>query len=102
MKRFLSGSLLALSLFALAPAVSAQDSEESAEEQTPENSRSAEFRAVDGSVEEDVPGGPLLIGAYMAAFALMLGFVWRLGSLHQKNQRELEALRREFNAQSDA
>lgn len=55
-------------------------------------SRSAAFRAVEGAVVEDVPGGPLLIGAYGAIFALVLGYVIYLGRMHAGLRQDLERL----------
>lgn len=72
---------------------SAQAAQEDAAE-----SRSAAFQAVEGPSSEQVPGGPLLIGAYGVILVLLIGYVARLGSLHGKNQLELERLSRAIEA----
>ncbi len=58
--------------------------------------RASAFRAVSGPQVESVPGGALLIGAYGAAWVLMLGFFWRVGRLHAQNQSQLERLEAEL------
>lgn len=50
-------------------------------------SRATSFRAVDGAVREDVPGGMLVVGAYGAIAALLLFFLLR----QQSQLRELDA-----------
>lgn len=55
--------------------------------------RASTFRAVSGPQVDRVPGGKLLIGAYGVAWVLMLGYLWRLGSLHAANAKELERLK---------
>jgi hypothetical protein len=61
-------------------------------------SRSAAFQAVEGASAEQVPGGPLLIAAYGVILVLLVAYVARLGSLHTKNQVELERLTRALEA----
>ncbi|MCB9656149.1 MAG: hypothetical protein R3B40_31875 [Polyangiales bacterium] len=60
----------------------AQDAGEDAAE-----SRATSFRAVDGAIREDVPGGMLVVGAYGAIAALLLLFLLR----QQSQLRELDA-----------
>jgi len=81
---------LALVLSVLTPLTAfAEEPKEDAAE-----SRSAAFQAVEGPSAEQVPGGPLLIGAYGVILVLLVAYVARLGSLHAKNQVELERLTR--------
>jgi hypothetical protein len=63
-----------------------------AEPESAAESRSATFQAVRGAVGEDVPGGPLLVAAYGAVLALVLGYVLYLGSLTAGASRDLERL----------
>lgn len=60
--------------------------------EAPAESRSAAFRAVEGGRQEDIPGGPLLIGAYAVAWVLMLLFVVRIGRLQAATSKELARL----------
>jgi len=55
-------------------------------------SRSATFQAVSGGQGEDVPGGPLLVAAYGAVLALVLGYVLYLGRLTAGASRDLDRL----------
>lgn len=64
------------------------------ESEDPADARATEFRAVRGPEAERVPGGALLIGAYALVWALLLGFVLRLGWLHARTSREIEELAR--------
>lgn len=55
--------------------------------------RASAFRSVSGPQVDNVPGGTLLIAAYGVAWVLVLGYLWRLGSLHTANAKELERLK---------
>lgn len=66
--------------------------------ETPAESRAAAFRAVRGGQGEDVPGGPLLVAAYGAVLALVLGYVVYLGRLSAGASLELDRLERELAA----
>ncbi|MEM9069617.1 MAG: hypothetical protein AAGE52_13980 [Myxococcota bacterium] len=57
-----------------------------------ESERASAFRAVRGAQAEQVPGGNLVVGAYGAAWVLVLGYFWHLGRLHRSNQEELARL----------
>lgn len=59
----------------------------------PAASRSATFQAVEGPTTEDVPGAPLLIGAYGVVLSLLLGYVMWLGRLQSVTTRDLARLR---------
>ena len=58
----------------------------------PAQDRATEFVAVDGAVAEDVPGGPLLVGAYGLVLLVVLGYVLRLGFLQAGTARDLDRL----------
>ena len=74
-------------------AVAQAPSEGSTAGETPAESRSATFQAVDPSAKkEDVPGGPLLVAAYGVILVLLVAYVARLGALYAKNRGELERL----------
>ncbi len=89
--------LLMLTLSTLSPlGVAAQEEQpaqeaEESEDVDPEDRASA-FRAVSGPQIDQVPGGTLLVIAYGVIFALLLGYLWRLGALHAKNAVALERL----------
>ncbi|MEM6954688.1 MAG: hypothetical protein AAF411_19860 [Myxococcota bacterium] len=55
--------------------------------------RASAFRAVSGPEIDRVPGGALLVGAYGAAFVLLVLFVWRIGRVNRLARQELESLR---------
>jgi CcmD family protein len=54
--------------------------------------RSQSFKAVEGAVKEDVPGGPLLVAAYGAIWVLVLGYLFRIVLLQQRSAAELQRL----------
>jgi CcmD family protein len=56
--------------------------------------RSQSFRAVEGAVKEDVPGGPLLVAAYAAIWLVVLAYVFRLVRLQQRAQSDVARLER--------
>lgn len=58
----------------------------------PSEDRAASFRAVEGGVSEDVPGGALLVGAYGTVLVLLLGYVLWLGTLQAGASREVARL----------
>jgi hypothetical protein len=60
--------------------------------------RATSFQAVKGAAKEDVPGGPLLVGAYAFVLVLFIGYAARLGALQAKTGRELERLTRALEA----
>lgn len=60
--------------------------------------RATSFQAVEGAAKEDVPGGPLLLGAYAFVLVLLIGYAARLGALQAKTGRELERLTRALEA----
>lgn len=66
----------------------------SGEPESAAESRSATFQAVEGSPGEQVPGGPLLVGAYAVILVALVAYVGRLGALHAKNRSELDRLAR--------
>ena len=83
---------LAIALFFVvppAPAFSQDDAEYSADELDADG-----FRAVEGSPTDDVPGGTLLIGAYLALWVLVGGYLVRLSRRHAAVQEEYASLRR--------
>ena len=54
--------------------------------------RATSFKAVQGAVKEDVPGGPLLVGAYAVVWVFVLLFVVRVVRQQQQSQRDLTRL----------
>ena len=54
--------------------------------------RAQSFRAVQGAVKEDVPGGPLLVAAYAVIWVFVLLFVVRVVRQQQQSQRDLARL----------
>jgi hypothetical protein len=59
-----------------------------------QDDRATAFRAVEGAPEEQVPGGPLLLGAYAIVWVALLLFVLRLAYLYAKTRRDLDGLER--------
>lgn len=76
----------------------ADDIDPRAAERGAAESRSATFQAVTGAQQEDVPGGPLLIAAYGAVLALVLGYVLYLGRLTSGASRDLDRLEKSLEA----
>jgi len=70
----------------------AQDAQDAAAD------RAQSFRAVQGAVQEDVAGGPLLVTAYAVVWVLLLLFVVRLVRQQQSTARDLERLERQLAA----
>lgn len=62
--------------------------------ETPAESRATAFQAVQGPTTEDVPGGPLLIGAYGTILVLLLGYVGWLARLQSTTARDLDRLQK--------
>jgi CcmD family protein len=52
------------------------------------------FRAVEGPVQEDVPGGTLMVVAYGIVWLLVFGYVLRMGMLHARTMRDVARLER--------
>jgi CcmD family protein len=75
-------------LFAAAAAPAPAMAQDAAEE------RSQSFRAVEGAVKEDVPGGPLLVAAYAVTWLVVLAYVFRLVRLQQRAQSDVARLER--------
>lgn len=93
--------LLALSLTALPALAYAQDAQAPSAGATAESaaeSRSAAFQAVSGNQGEDVPGGALLVAAYGAVLAMVLGYVLYMGRLTAGTAKDLERLERTLAA----
>lgn len=86
---------LASVLFAgFAPAGIALAQDGGARRETPAESRATAFQAVQGPTTEDVPGGPLLIGAYGTILVLLLGYVGWLARLQSTTSRDLDRLQK--------
>ena len=83
------GGLLLLTSLCMASAALAQDDEHA---QDAAESRSESFVAVEGAVEEDIAGGPLMLGAYAVTWVLLFLYVARLVSMQQRTLKEVERL----------
>jgi hypothetical protein len=81
------GLLCALCSLVTAAAAAQEDAQEDAADD-----RATSFQAVQGAAKEDLPGGPLLLGAYGFVLVLVVGYAARLGALQAKTSRELERL----------
>jgi hypothetical protein len=66
--------------------------------QEPGEGRAQSFRAVEGAVKEDVPGGPLLVTAYALILATLIAYVLRLARLQGRAQTDLARLERALGA----
>jgi hypothetical protein len=86
--------MIAISTAALAQEPSAAENVPSAAD--PMAAVDAEgFRAVDGYGDADtIPGGRLMLAAYLAFFGLLAGYTVQLARKHRAVQAELGALRR--------
>jgi CcmD family protein len=54
--------------------------------------RAQSFRAVEGAVKEDVPGGPLLVGAYALVWLAVFGYLVRLVRQQARTEAEIARL----------
>jgi len=90
------GCLLATSALAVAAPAAAQP--EDPEQVDPAEDRAATFQRVEGPVTEDVPGGPLLIGAYGIIWLLIMLYVLRIGLLQARTARDVTRLERSVAA----
>lgn len=82
-----------------APVAFAQEADPGAD---PAEARSQAFRAVTGPVTEDVPGGALLVAAYVVIFLLLLLYVVRLVRLQNSTDAEVARLSRALEAKTGA
>ena len=92
MRTLLFVSWFMVGIGAMASAASAQTRDD------PGTDRATEFRAVQGAVREDVPGGPLLVAAYGVAWTVVLLYVLRLGLLHTGLRKDIDRLEQAVNA----
>jgi CcmD family protein len=95
MRALIRTLMLAVALgVSVAPAALAQDGEPDAEAEDPAEERATAFRAVEGPVTEDVPGGALMIAAYAAIWILVFGYVFRLGRISARTAADVSRLER--------
>lgn len=99
----LSAGLVATGLLLASPQSASADAvpERSAAGEDAAESRASSFVAVEGAVEEDIAGGPLMLGAYAATWILLFLYVLRLVSLQQRTLREVEQLKAELKGARD-
>lgn len=83
------GALGSVGSLALTLVASAQEAAED---------RATSFKAVSGAVKEDVPGGPLLLGAYAAVLIVLIGYGVRLVRMQAQAQSDLARLERQLTA----
>jgi CcmD family protein len=105
MHSLLRYSFLVLMLGSVAaPFASAQEQPDAQteEEVDPSTERATSFRAVDGPVTEDVPGGVLMIVAYAAIWVLVFGYVWRLGRMSAQTAADVRRLSSSLADATDA
>ena len=76
----------------------AQEEQPEGEQVDPSEERATAFRAVEGPVTEDGPGGTLLVVAYGIVWALLLLYVFRLGAIQSGLGREVDRLERSLGA----
>ncbi|MGD8858752.1 MAG: hypothetical protein PVI30_02000 [Myxococcales bacterium] len=62
--------------------------------------RSQAFQAVEGGVQEDVPGGPLLVGAYTVVLTALVLYVVRLTRLQQRLGSDISRLQRVLSGEA--
>jgi hypothetical protein len=101
MKALLSALFLAALLFARPASADTVSGEPPDDAVSAAEERSAAFRAVTGPETESVPGGALLIGAYLALWALAFGYLYRLGSLARGIEADVASLRETLDRVDD-
>lgn len=88
----LSPAVVAPIALAMAPLASMASKASAQEAEPPE--RAQAFEAAQGSMKEDVPGGPLLVAGYAVLWVAMLAYLFRLVRLQQRAQNDLARLER--------
>lgn len=95
--------VVCLSLLMAAPiGALAQAAQDQREERTALEDRATSFQAVTGPATEDVPGGTLLLAAYIAIWAATMFYLLRLARIGKRIDAELSALRESLPAEGDA
>ncbi len=61
-----------------------------------------DFRPMTGPAEEPVPGGSLMLGAYVALFSLLLLYVVRLGRMQRSVEAQADELDEAIREAGDA
>ncbi|MDD9938793.1 MAG: hypothetical protein OXT09_34710 [Myxococcales bacterium] len=84
--------LVGLGAAAGAAAYAASVASASAQEEDAAAERSQAFQAVQGAVEEDVPGGPLMVAAYAVVLTAMVLYVLRIARLQRRMGADLARL----------
>jgi len=93
MRKLVRWTVLAASLAVAVPLPSTASAQEGDDQtETPGESRSAEFRAMEGPPEDQVPGGALMVAAYGLVWLLVLLYVFRVGKLGAATARDVERL----------
>ncbi|NLE47116.1 MAG: hypothetical protein GX614_01795 [Sandaracinaceae bacterium] len=90
-------SVFFAAMLALAPLAALAEHPD--EERTALEDRSTSFQAVTGPVTEDVPGGTLLIAAYLAIWAATMLYLLRLARLGKRIDADLNALKESLPAE---
>ena len=86
------GTLLGFSsAFLATPSVVVAQAADTAAESA-EESRAESFQAVEGAVQEDIAGGPLMLAVYAVTWVFIFLYVLRLVSLQQRTLKEVERL----------
>ena len=86
--------LLSLVLFGFVAVAAAQDQGSADGAQDAAESRSTSFQAVEGAQGEQIPGGPLVVGAYGFVLVLIIAYVARLARMQAQTTAEVERLTR--------
>lgn len=92
------GLCLATAAHAAAQDTPAAHGEAAEQAEAADESRSQAFQAVDGAVEEDIAGGPLMLAAYAFVWLVVFGYVLRLIGLQRRTLEEIAGLKRAIEA----
>lgn len=98
LRGLLTPALLALGLYGLGALASVGLAQDEAAEESASESRSESFQAVEGAVEEDISGGPLMLTVYAITWVGIFLYVLRLVSLQQRTLKEVQHLNAQLSA----
>jgi hypothetical protein len=64
----------------------------------PSEDRATSFKAMTGPMKESIAGGPLMLGAYAVAWAVVILLVWRVGQTDRETAARLARLEKALAA----
>ena len=94
------GCTMLITPFALADSPPVEDGASETQQDAAEE-RATQFVGVEGPDAESIPGGALLLAAYVVVWALLFLFLMRMRGLQRQTAEELERLSAQIRAAED-